>query len=461
MGSVSELVSILDGWQGNWNSTVPEGKTPTDERIIGVTFSTSSNIDLRYDFSEASGRRRVIIRGVGTFGKSGGGTSLNLIAPVTWSGVIDCTTGCKNITLSLLQFQGSDRIESLGSEDLTLERNDFIGNGWGDWTNLLALPSTNYGLRLADDNASGAPAAMITTRMRIANNTFRFFADAAILIRGNHEGMVIEGNVLDVLQHDDFKTHWGEYNDYRFLRNWGAKIRVGPVGSKYHEDFNQWTYSVTNRGLIWGNVAWRGGWYGGSNGAYQGFFLAPGNNKPEPEIYDTQFSNNIIVNNNKAINRSCIGSGNRVTNNGSFKTYDLPGGSSSYMGNGPWSQDHNVATVQNDSDLGAGTTNGGITLRYLNKTNPDTGPHLEHFDETSGAAKMFGSLQPKASSPLHWDYAGTKVGPWERLKEVFVEGVHPGNVGWPVAPVWEDRYNGDGKVPTTYTGVFDVDGNNL
>jgi len=59
---------------------------------------------------------------------------------------------------------------------------------------------------------------------------------------------------------------------------------------------------------------------------------------------------------------------------------------------------------------------------------------------------------------MHWNYSGTKVGPWERFREIFDptyratldEIVLPEH--WPCAATWNTTYNRDGKVVNAWTG---------
>ncbi len=90
-------------------------------------------------------------------------------------------------------------------------------------------------------------------------------------------------------------------------------------------------------------------------------------------------------------------------------------------------------------------------------------PYLAHFVGYPNESSSLSVVEPLSGKRMHWGYTGAdgRVGAYERLREIFVLGIHPGNVGWPVAESWERQYNKDGKIPSTYTGSYRSDGTNL
>ena len=221
VGSVSELVSILDSWQGNWNSTVPEGKTPTDERVIGLAFGTSTDINLSdFDFSQAAGRRRVTLRMVGSFSTSGIGNNTTVSAPYVLDGVLNLTRA-KNIRVTLCQFNGAERVLVAGSEDVTIERN-YLKGLFDDWTTTAGAPTKGYGFR---PDPEGWPK-LITRRLIFRDNLVQGFQNAGIQLWGNLEDSVIEGKRLDIMSHDDFKLNHGLKRNIIHRNNWGSRNSV-------------------------------------------------------------------------------------------------------------------------------------------------------------------------------------------------------------------------------------------
>src|SRR5690606_627956 len=68
--------------------------------------------------------------------------------------------------------------------------------------------------------------------------------------------------------------------------------------------------------------------------------------------------------------------------------------------------------------------------------------------------------KPLAGSPAHWNYSGQKIGCWQRSQEIWEQGMHPGNVGWPVAGRFHAEYDPLNTLGSTWTGPYDDDGNN-
>lgn len=63
----------------------------------------------------------------------------------------------------------------------------------------------------------------------------------------------------------------------------------------------------------------------------------------------------------------------------------------------------------------------------------------------AGVGGDFSDMYPKAAQTLHWNHA-SKTGPWNRLQEVFVTGIHPGNDGYPTATYWDATHNVHGRI---------------
>jgi hypothetical protein len=131
------------------------------------------------------------------------------------------------------------------------------------------------------------------------------------------------------------------------------------------------------------------------------------------------------------------------------------------VGSGFSEKKNNLVCTKN----GAGSHGSNATIIDIGSdpVNPNYAGYSAHIAGVPGsmATSMFGALLPKSGSPLHWDYAGAdKCNAGDRLKQILVQGDHPGNVGWPVAPIWTERYNNDDAVFSTYTGTYTSDGAN-
>lgn len=59
----------------------------------------------------------------------------------------------------------------------------------------------------------------------------------------------------------------------------------------------------------------------------------------------------------------------------------------------------------------------------------------------------------------NWDHPNPK-GCYQLQKCVHLDGLHPGNVGWPVAEPWTRQYNFNGGIASSFTGEYGMDGNN-
>lgn len=62
-----------------------------------------------------------------------------------------------------------------------------------------------------------------------------------------------------------------------------------------------------------------------------------------------------------------------------------------------------------------------------------------------GVGGDFSEMMPPVTSTLHWNHA-SKAGPWNRLREVFVDGLHPGNDDWPTRDAFNAGHNRHGRI---------------
>ena len=449
VSSAVSLRALLDSWQNNWSGTVPLGRTAVEERVVGVDFSSSTDIDLsNYDFSETSGHKRVTVRMVGEFSTSGSGNSTIVSAPHVFSGTLDLRRS-RNMRLTLMQFDGAERIKVGGSEDITIER-VYLKGYYGDWTRADGAPTGNFGFLIEKDQS------LNTKRLIFRYNLVQGFKQAAIGLWGNLEDSVIEGNVLDIMSHDDFKLNVGPKKNIAHLRNWGSRTRSAAEGTKFHEDFIQWGKGGTSveHWLSDGNVFFRGPWYGASTGVYQGFFSG------DLEVRGAMFRNNIGVTNTYCIDLLSSSATDVAAFDNSFLAV------SGARGNLNATINRAVTAYGKNLTTGPGPGNGkegsgGVHIT-IGRDGAQFDAMLAYVSQVPTPDSMIEVLYPPPNSPHNWAYSGQRVGAWRRLKEIFVDGVHPENAGWPVAPIWHARWNANFTplLPTMYTGRFDADGNN-
>jgi hypothetical protein len=219
--------------------------------------------------------------------------------------------------------------------------------------------------------------------------------------------------------------------------------------------------------VIRGNVLWKTPslWKGGVAGTQQGFWH--GNvDRPIP-VTNCIYEQNIMMTDNqgyKAMDTVDF-SGTVVRNN---LAYSLFGGSNfaiNYVQMGG-ARDYNAVVGPNSGGVGPN----GLHLDTVDGAKPNYTASDAHFvngGPRPAADSYVDRLIPKTSSRMHWSHPD-RTGPWERLREIvdqvyresLANPVIPADAGWPVAPVWQKRFNDNGGVGTRYTGKFDAEGRN-
>lgn len=476
--SNAEVIALLDAWEADWGGTVPDGKTSTNMRVIGIDYDVDASLDLTgYDFSAASGRRRVYIRQEGSFTTSGSGNSTALSATYSVTEDIDLS-GSKGIYLYLMFFDGTSSGSNGGSrskfvvdgtEDCGVSR-CYLKGSFGDWTTMPGSPSgQNYAFYTA-------PGSTLT-RFEFSDNLLHGWGNGSYL-RAEMDECVIARNVVYIVAHDDWKIYGtsqsvrADHTDCVFTGNWGSRIRAAreediaggaPFGG-YHEDLIQFENCNTIRWEFSKNTQWIGPWYGSASGVHQGFFCDGGNGSGMGAT-DCVFTQNLHGINTGAVKLDdATVSGNSVTYCCGFQT--RPRSTDMYtafMYGAGGTEDYNlIASDDIVTDFGEGAN--GELIDLEDSASPVLDSQQDFLTGTPNDDAYFEVMLPKTGTRLHWDYAGGdgKVGCWEHLQDVFDLGLHPENVGWPVAPAWRHMYNlnGHASVPSDYSGTFDANGDN-
>lgn len=472
--SASDLISKLTNWQNNWSTTTPAGKSNSDDRVMGIAFNISSQIDLRscLNFAVSAGRQRVTLRMVGTFAKTGTGDDTIVNSPYTWDAdVLANSVNVKNVRFTRMKFKGARRLKIYSSTDVQIDH-CYMQGAYGDPKTAAGTPTQDYAFSITGtvptsaDPISNYP--LPTTGLVFEHNLLQGYSTALLMLFGNAPGMVFRGNLADISGHDNFKFHAGDHTDMLCENNWGSRWFVS--GGDPHIDFNQNVKGDYTGATFRGEVQMIGRTFGTAGGAYQGYFFAPEGTNSGPICSGVTWSDFIQVGNNKGIHHSYTGTGNVVGNCTTLVAFDKNPNSSDGCGLGlkagsKASFSKNVASVADAvGDAAAGQGAGGVRLNWGSPTSLSQTAVLQHFAAAHLSTSMIESLIPKTTSPMHWNYGteSQRIGAWRRLKEIFVDGIHPENEGWPVAPIWRARWNANASplVPTTYTGRFDSDGNN-
>lgn len=436
------LYAILDAWEADWNGSTPSGKTNSDVRVAQLTAAVAGSMTITNDFSAWPG---VIVRGVGPYADNPTYPYYPTCGSHV-SGTINITNS-RNLTLYGIT---AGKIVVSGGQDVSLKRVSVHSR----WSATRSRPSTS-GPGIQFSNSPGGVAQDFHTG---GFNTLSFDVAAGC------DDMTIEGGYLEQFADDLIKFRIGSSTVSRgtVRRNWAGRDNLSPVGA--HSDFLQNQSGNTPDFTFWGN-----------------FYLAGA------------MLNNITLhafiwqsNTNVGINTDC--EQNLYFGRGT-ETYDNAGSAATCRYNTAiYCEVGDHGDVQ-PSGMGAPKTLGGWnTLEYNFVTRLNSGSA-----DTSGTGgvcftigNVFGSsivatvsgyatywegfpcqngyidrCKPLAGSPAHWNYSGQKIGGWQRSQEIWEQGIHPGNVGWPVAGRFHAEYDPSNTLGSSWTGTYDDDGNNV
>jgi hypothetical protein len=440
VSTVSALQAKMAAWSGttNWNATSAGlSKTDTDERVIDVDADLAGYTLSGYDFSQ-----RVTIRSTGTFA-----------VPGTWpydptcgsdcSGTITLNN-CTNVRLNLLSMK---MIAMSGCTDCGLERCSISGTA-------------------ADANSVATADGVLlegNVGLYIIDCRFAYFRGFGCAV-DNTDNLVFTGNVFEHMSDDSFKKRSNNTSkNWQVMRNWWAAKYVGT--SLSHHDFVQFQNGDMSGLLFWGNVGAR---LAGTSWLVQGgLYMSNGqsadNCVAEQNIfaYDGLRGLNGNTGLNKAVRNNTVVRVERGAI-GSVQEYWAP-----YITANWQISERNIVTAKGTwNNAQEGTDGHVIYIGESNNAAPDFSEYTDFWVGVPGGDRSIGRLEPKVGAATHWGFGGTKIGAWERSEEIFSTGIHPGNVGWPVAEAWERTYNTDTldasfEVATNYTGSYDSDGNNV
>lgn len=450
VSSAAAVRSQIQSWIANWAGTVPSGKTATSQRVVGFNASIGS-----LDLSNLVAPYQVWVRPVGAYTPND--------CSVKISGDVDMGFSTR-IGLMLAHKVGGKTVAD-GSTDCGYYRCFFqVIDVANPITGVSGFSNGAYSMDPTDDRYRN----WTTTRFFVRDCRMGWcetgsYIQAAKTTEGwiqYYDDLLMDGNVYEWVAHDAHKTD-ALIRGYTYSRNWDARMRYGSPGESHHEDFHQTQGGKITNGLLYGNVSHpdKTLWIGtaGPTNTHQSLFTSNGGQWDGMLI-----EHNLVCSNSGAVKEGDPGQFLDVTPryNTFLHTGAATGGFAVNIIGPVNGASHNAIQSAGGTQGGDGTT----LILPVDATQVTDWTQCDPYFKLGRCPRgndTFKYWEPMPGTPLHWDYPGQKKGGYLRLKEIFVEGKHPGNVGWPVAPAWTEQFNSDGGVPSTYNGSFDADGNNL
>jgi len=426
--TMSVVMSTLTAWKGNWAGTVPAGKNASDPRYIDMPSGFHGTLSLKsYGFPQP------------VYLRSADKVTLGALFDRV---VIDT---CQNVHF---EFVRVERDTFLAAADAAVDVMDSVNCSFSYGTTIgpAELSAVEYGKRFG-------VAFKFCTDCAYRHNLLTDWVVGITIAGGSN--FKFEDNVLDNMKGDDTKIGGGK--DIYFTRNWCSLTkRLYAPGD--HTDFCQDQSDVSN---VHNNTYLRDGFYCDGHIMYQkvdlfrsfqGMFFGGYGIRKNIKIH-----NSILLCNNGNVKwkaGTLTGdASNGVTNcNGLYPAPAKPEGLA--QGNGTLmniggSNANNIVTRLGTKDEGAGA--GGIHINcgaglsdqhYENQHAYFIGP-VQSAASTNSPIK---ELMPVEGSQAHWDHADPK-GAYARLKDIAVNGNHPGNSPNPIlAAYWQSTWNWDGHV---------------
>lgn len=440
------VLAIIDGWIASPAATIPPGKTINDARVVQLTAPVGA--DWTVSGRDCTGiPGGVIIRGIGPYDHL---TTYPYYA--TCGSHVDGTitlSGCKNIRLTRITAK---KIAITNSPGCTVDRNGVHSR----WSITRSLPSV-AGPGIAASSSVGAT---------IHDNHIGGFNTLSIDVAPGCDDISIEGNYAEQWGDDLFKFRIGSttLNRPKVKNNWAGRDNLSKVGA--HSDFQQNQSGTVNSLEFTGNFVLEGAmlnnisvhsmlWQSNTNVApntlcEQNLYFGRGT-----ETFDNAGgSTGSICRDNTAI--YC-----EVGDHGSVQ----PAGMGAPKTLGGWNTlERNAVTKLNSGSADTSGT-GGVAFTigdvFGSSIVANTSGYATYWEGFPSQNGYIDQCKPKAGSPAHWAYTGQKLFGWKRSEEIWVQGKHPGNVGWPVAGRFHAEYDPFNTLGSSWTGNYDADGNNL
>jgi hypothetical protein len=401
----------LDEWLADWNGTAATlGIGSTESRYIEVSDSTNGRID--YNGKQAP--YPVYIRAA---------TKINgaVFGDTTYGAHIK---NCKNLYFKYLKF--TDRVTfDVSSNNCGIQWCEVVGDTSG-------TRAAHNGVEIVGTN--GRPSYILVQGCYIHG----FAKNGIYATRTDH--VDIWENFMDELQKDDI--NFGDSTFPRIRRNWSQVKSY--AGLSAHLDFIQFqTNTATGLSVtdaeVSGNCCAYWQKTNTTSGPWpQGIFLSSsGGAHDRAKVFDN------VVLAATLNNISVIGATTQIYNNTTIHMTDQVNpnnktGSSKIV-------DSNATTFNDNVSQDNGTPSG------TNATNLYGADLTQYFGGSGYNGQLLASngsvshFYPVLGSNMHWSDTGA-TGAYNRLKEIFVDGLHPGNAPGAIAAAWNAKHNADGRI---------------
>lgn len=443
--TVAGVQAILASWDGGANT--PAGKTSTERRVVQLTAPVGSMTLSGYDFSAITGG--VVVRGIGPYADN----PTYPYYPTCGSHVAGAITisGCTNlsvygITCEKLVFNNS-------SQDCFGERVSVHSR----WSGTRSRPSVT-GPAVQFDNAQSCGF--------IKGHAGGFQTVTADIAPGSDD-FAVEENYLEQFSDDIIKCRIGTSTVNRGVvrRNFIGRDNLSPQGA--HSDYNQNQNGNTPDYLFWGNCFMRGTEINTVDNANMQFLWQSNTNTHDRCIA----SQNIYAGSTGNGLNHRLGANTYAGYNTLLYGEDGAHGSIQSLGGlgpritGSWTTvEYNFVCRQSSGSADSSGTGGVVFTVGVSNSNAvvaSVSGYSAYFEGFPGEETFIDTLKPKVGTAAHWDFSGQKIGAWERSREIWLEGRHPGNYGWPAAGRFHAEYDPSNTLGSSWTGTYDDDGNNV
>lgn len=437
------IYAILDGWEADWNGTTPSGKTNADQRVVQLTAPVAGSMTITNDFSAYPG---VIFRGVGPYGEHGSypyypTCGSHVSGTITVSG--SANVQVRLITCARLLIQNNSGVVS--AYDVSVN------------SRLPSRQTPTVQLGVETINSPG----VIVNGCHVAG-----FRTCSISIGPSCHDASIEENYCEQFSDDLIKCRHGSgvLNRPVRRRNWMGRDNLSPTGA--HSDIFQDQDGTINDPIVWGNVAIEGSSLNGIS--FQGgYFQSTLNQSPgaiaKENIFCMRGTNAITAlggaGTNECSDNTLLYS--EFGDHGSVQPYGLYAAPTISSG---WAvKERNAVCRPNSGSADTSGTDGDVfTIGNVFKSTivVDTSRYPLYWEGFPGENRYIAEIKPKVGTRAHWDYPGTTRFAAERSKEIWVDGLHPGNRGWPTAGAFHREYDPLNTLGSGWTGTYDDDGKN-
>lgn len=384
---------------------------------------------------------------------------------------IDCTSGVySSVTWSnrsfahMVHVRAADRNGGCTSNSITISNSDNLRIAYFDITNASGTGATvrlQNGCTflefsdceiLCHPTPGSVSSGSIKHGVYVEGNTGRHtnitFRRCLVRRSGEHGIMVRQtddlyliGNIIDECGLDDF--HIKDVDGGYAENNWGTFLHRAPAAA--HMDGYQLTKDAST-GI------------GVSNFEIRGAVVADWDDpKPTtlpyrqvicvdyPHVNCSVRNCIFIVGNTNGMNLQ--GSGWTVENNLTWMMNDTINANGSTNTNITGS---GTGTFTDNMEMGGSPKAGSVNTANSNAARLAVVGALRTGGDTwepVGVGGDFSELYPQTGSVLHWDTVSGKKGPWARLKEIFIDGIHPGNESrTSIAAFWQSTHNRHGRI---------------